>query len=165
GGGGGVGGGGGGGGGGRGGGGGGTASTVAGGWWAEACTARGGVPSEGGATSAWISTSSGRLPSMPGKTAVPGEPRSRSERNSSEGLAISRSPPPVISNTPISSVGPKRFLTARKMRNWCEPSPSKESTASTICSTTRGPAIWPSFVTWPTRITAAPERLAKRINA
>ena len=34
-----------------------------------------------------------------------------------------------------------------------------------MCSTTRGPAIWPSLVTWPTRITAAPERLAKRISS
>ena len=34
-----------------------------------------------------------------------------------------------------------------------------------MCSTTRGPAIWPSLVTWPTRMTAAPERLAKRISA
>ena len=34
-----------------------------------------------------------------------------------------------------------------------------------MCSTTRGPAIWPSLVTWPTRITAAPECLAKRISA
>src|ERR1700688_1786880 len=101
---------------------------------------------------------------MPAKTAVPGLPRSRSERNSSEGFATSRNPAPVISNTPISSVGPKRFLIARRIRNWCEPSPSKDSTASTMCSTTRGPAIWPSLVTWPTRITAAPARLAKRIK-
>ena len=34
-----------------------------------------------------------------------------------------------------------------------------------MCSTTRGPAIWPSLVTWPTRISGAPERLAKRISA
>ncbi len=46
-------------------------------------------------------------------------PRSRSARNSSDGLATSRRPSPVISNTPISSVGPKRFFTARRMRNWC----------------------------------------------
>ncbi len=34
-----------------------------------------------------------------------------------------------------------------------------------MCSTTRGPAIWPSLVTWPTRITAAPVRLAKRMSS
>ena len=35
-------------------------------------TARRGVPSGEGETSAWISTSSGRVPSMPAKTAEPG---------------------------------------------------------------------------------------------
>ena len=79
------------------------------------------------------------MPSIPANTAVPGVPRSRSDRKSAEGLATSCNPAPVISNTPISSVGPKRFLTARRMRKWCAPSPSKESTASTMCSTTRGP--------------------------
>ena len=51
------------------------------------------------------------------------------------------------------------------MRNACAPSPSNDITASTICSTTRGPAIWPSLVTWPTRMIAAPLILAKRIKA
>ena len=75
------------------------------------------MPSEEGATKAWISTSKGRVPSMPANTAVPGWPRSRSDKNSSDGLVISLKPPPVISKTPISSVGPKRFFTARKIRN------------------------------------------------
>ena len=30
-----------------------------------------------------------------------------------------------------------------------------------MCSTTRGPAIWPSLVTWPTRMTAAPVLLGE----
>ena len=34
-----------------------------------------------------------------------------------------------------------------------------------MCSTTRGPAIWPSLVTWPTRMIAAPDFLAKRMSA
>ena len=34
-----------------------------------------------------------------------------------------------------------------------------------MCSTTRGPAIWPSLVTWPTSTTAAPDFLAKRVSA
>ena len=34
-----------------------------------------------------------------------------------------------------------------------------------MCSTTRGPAIWPSLVTWPTRMMAAPDFLANRISA
>ena len=34
-----------------------------------------------------------------------------------------------------------------------------------MCSTTRGPAIWPSLVTWPTRMMVAPDFLANRISA
>ena len=90
----------------------------------------------------------------------PAPSASRPARNSADGFVTSRRPAPVISNTPISSVGPKRFFTARRMRKWWPPSPSKESTASTMCSTTRGPAICPSLVTWPTRITQAPVVLA-----
>src|ERR1700712_1715880 len=142
-----------------------TASTIDNRLGSQPTTARRGVPSEVGATSACNSTSTGRVPSMPANTAVPGLPRSRSDRNSSEGLETSRRPSPVISNTPISSVGPNRFLTARRIRNCWEPSPSNDSTASTMCSTTRGPAIWPSLVTWPTRMMAAPDFLANLISA
>jgi hypothetical protein len=104
------------------------------------------------------------VPSIPAKTAVPGVARSRPARNSSEGFDTSRRPPSDISNTPISSVGPKRFLTARRIRKWWPVSPSKDTTASTMCSTTRGPAICPSLVTWPTRITVVPVVLAKRMS-
>src|SRR5947209_1045201 len=142
-----------------------TASTTESRLGSQPTTARLGVPSEVGATSACNSTNTGRVPSMPANTAVPGLPRSRSDRNSSDGLETSRSPSPVISNTPISSVGPNRFFTARRMRNCCEPSPSNDNTASTMCSTTRGPAIWPSLVTWPTRMMAAPVFLANLISA
>ena len=55
-------------------------------------TARRGVPSDEGATSAWISTSTGRVPSMPANTAAPGALALRSPRNSSDGLATSRRP-------------------------------------------------------------------------
>ena len=123
------------------------------------------MPSVLGATSAWISTSTGRAPSTPANTAAPGAARSRPARNSALGLATSASPAPVISNTPISSVAPNRFLVARRMRKACAPSPSNDITASTMCSTTRGPAICPSLVTWPTITTAAPLDLAKRISA
>ena len=34
-----------------------------------------------------------------------------------------------------------------------------------MCSTTRGPAIWPSLVTWPTSITATPRFLASRTSS
>ena len=64
--------------------------------------------------------------------------------NTAEASGTPTRPSPVISKTPNSFVEPKRFFTARRMRNWCEPSPSNDSTASTMCSTTRGPAIWPS---------------------
>src|SRR5580704_208295 len=105
------------------------------------------------------------VPSIPANTAAPGAVASRDDRNNAEGFATSASPRPVISKTPISSVGPNRFFTARRMRKFRPPSLSNEITASTICSTTRGPAIWPSLVTCPTRITAAPVVFAKRIKA
>ena len=65
------------------------------------------------------------MPSMPAKTAEPEAAASRSERKRAEGFATSARPVPVISKTPISSAGPKRFLTARRMRNWWPRSPSK----------------------------------------
>ncbi len=34
-----------------------------------------------------------------------------------------------------------------------------------MCSTTRGPAIWPSLVTWPTRTMAGPPSLASRTSS
>ena len=43
-------------------------------------------------------------------------------------------------------------------------SPSKESTVSTMCSSTLGPAIAPSFVTWPTMKTAVPVVFATRVK-
>src|SRR4029078_8646214 len=60
-----------------------------------------------------------------------------------------------IAITRMSAVPPKRFFMARRMRYWWLRSPSKLSTVSTICSRTRGPAMVPSLVTWPTRTTAA----------
>jgi len=85
---------------------------------------------------AWISHKSGRTTFDSAKTAVPGD-RDRARENSRREFAISRrSPPPRrLETRRSSSVGPKRFLTARKMRNWCEPFAFKESTASTRCST------------------------------
>ena len=51
------------------------------------------------------------------------------------------------------------------MRNWWPRSPSKYSTASTMCSSTRGPAMAPSLVTWPTSTSAKPRDLASRISS
>ena len=59
---------------------------------------------------------------------------------------------------------PKRFFSARSVRYERSRSPSKLSTQSTRCSSTRGPAIDPSFVTCPTSITAVPRSLATRIS-
>ena len=43
-------------------------------------------------------------------------------------------------------------------------SPSKYSTVSTMCSSTRGPASVPSLVTWPTSTIAVPLALAMRVS-
>ena len=43
-------------------------------------------------------------------------------------------------------------------------SPSKYSTVSTMCSSTRGPASEPSLVTWPTSTMAVPVALAVRVS-
>ena len=80
---------------------------------------RRGIASAERETSAWISTSTGRLPSSVASTAEPGAPtgplgeeRSRRVRD----LGEARSP---ISNTPTSLVEPKRFFTARSTRSAC----------------------------------------------
>ena len=51
------------------------------------------------------------------------------------------------------------------MRNPPCRSPSKLSTTSTRCSSVRGPASAPSFVTWPMISTAMPRRFAVRTSA
>ena len=81
------------------------------------------------------------------------------------GSATSTRPPERISKTPTSLVAPKRFLSARRVRKLRSRSPSKSSTQSTRCSSTRGPATAPSLVTWPTRITAQSIRFAASITA
>ena len=58
-------------------------------------------------------------------------------------------PRSLISNRPISSVAPNRFFCARSTRSERRASPSNISTTSTRCSSTRGPATTPSFVTCP----------------
>src|SRR6056297_1101351 len=91
----------------------------------QPATARRGWRCGVGATSACISTRTGLVPSMPANTTDPGAGVPRPDKNNSEGLATSASPAPVISNTPISSAGPKRFFTLRRIRNWWPRSPSK----------------------------------------
>ena len=77
-----------------------------------------------------------------------------------EASATSTRPPSRISNTPISLVAPKRFLSARTVRKVRSRSPSKWSTQSTRCSSARGPASDPSLVTWPIRSMVTSRRLA-----
>ena len=69
-----------------------------------------------------------------------------------------------MANTPSSFTAPKRFLNARIRRKLEWVSPSKYSTVSTMCSSTRGPAIAPSLVTWPTRMMVMPLLLARRVS-
>ena len=82
------------------------------------------------------------------------------DRKIAEGLGTSFNPFSPIANTPSSLTAPKRFLNARSTRKRLPLSPSKYSTASTMCSSTRGPAMPPSLVTWPIRNTAVPVSLA-----
>ncbi len=77
---------------------------------------RRGVPYPAGATSAWISTSTVRVPFSTAATALPGAPSGRSARKSADGFGTSARPPAFISKTPISEAEPKRFLCARSTR-------------------------------------------------
>src|SRR5471030_1871205 len=115
-------------------------------------------------TSAWISTSSGRVPSCVTITHEPGTWLSCCDRNSADGFDTPFSPFSVIANTPISLIAPKRFLIARTRRKLEWLSPSKYSTVSTMCSSTREPASAPSLVTWPTRMMVMPVCLATRVS-
>ncbi len=64
------------------------------------------------------------------------------------------------SKQPTSSVGPYRFFTARSSRSRECRSPSNWHTTSTRCSSSRGPAMEPSLVTWPTSSVVMLRRLA-----
>ena len=126
---------------------------------------RRGMASDDRDTSACSSTSSGRWPSMAGKTADPHAPCWRSPRNSPLGSGTPTSPSSVISNRPSSPAGPNRCLTARSSRRAWWRSPSKVSTVSTTCSRTRGPARAPSLVTCPTSTVVRSRALASCTRA
>ena len=117
------------------------------------------------AASACTSTSNGRVPSRVTITQLPGCGVLPPDRKIADGFGTSLSPLSPIANTPSSLTAPKRFLNARSTRKRLPLSPSKYSTASTMCSSTRGPAIPPSLVTWPTRMTEVPRRLAKVVSS
>ena len=116
-----------------------------------------------GTTRAWISTSRGRCPSMDGNTTDPGVSR-RADRP--EIARRHRRPPPGRHRSsrtgPAPRSEPNRCLTDRSRRRAWWRSPSNDSTVSTRCSSTRGPARAPSLVTWPTRMVAGPTRLGRR---
>ena len=59
---------------------------------------------------------------------------------------------------------PNRCLVARSRRRAWWRSPSNDSTVSTTCSSTRGPASAPSLVTWPTSTVARSRLLASRTS-
>mmetsp|Transcript_6031 Transcript_6031/g.24077 ORF Transcript_6031/g.24077 Transcript_6031/m.24077 type:complete len:313 (-) Transcript_6031:3500-4438(-) len=115
-------------------------------------------------TRACSSTSSGRVPSSVTSTQLPGTGSVWVDRKMALGLATPFRPFSVIANTPISLTAPKRFLMARTRRKLLCVSPSKYSTVSTMCSSTRGPASAPSLVTWPTSTIAQPLALAVRVS-
>ena len=118
-----------------------------------------------GVTSAWTSASSGRRPSIVTATQVPGTWPVWCSTKSPVGSVTAVMPSGPRSKQPTSSIGPKRFFIARTIRNRELRSPSKWSTTSTRCSSTRGPAIAPSLVTWPTRTVVMLRVLATRISA
>ena len=117
------------------------------------------------ASSAWISASTGRAPSITQVTQVPEASAGRPDSSISDGFSTWRSPASSISNTPISLVAPKRFLAARRMRYVMCRSPSKYSTQSTMCSSTLGPAMLPSLLTCPITNTVTPCPFATCISA
>ena len=104
------------------------------------------------------------MPSCVTSTQEPGTGSPWRDRKIAEGLETPFKPFSVIANTPISLTAPKRFLNARTSLNDEPVSPSKYSTVSTMCSSTRGPAMAPSLVTWPTRMIAVPVCLAWRVS-
>ena len=81
------------------------------------------------------------VPSRSGTTTEPADARAGGRRGTAPlGSGTPTSPASVISNRPSSSVEPKRCLTARSRRRAWWRSPSNDSTVSTTCSSTRGPA-------------------------
>ena len=84
--------------------------------WSTPIAVRLGIPKLVGLTRDWTSIRIGRVPSMLGTTTDPAAPSGRSARKKAEGLATSTRPVSRISKTPISWVGPKRFLIPRMTR-------------------------------------------------
>ena len=92
-----------------------TASTIASRLRSMPVAVRRGGTISVGATSAWTSTSSGRVPSIAHSTQEPAAAVASSTKRA-EGSVTSVRPPERISNSAISLVEPKRFLSARSVR-------------------------------------------------
>ena len=127
-------------------------------------TVRRGLPPADGVSRDCTSATSGRRPSSVTVTHVPSTGSETPERNRPEGSSRDSMPSSRRSKQPTSSVGPKRFFTARTRRSREWRSPSNWQTTSTRCSSSRGPAMVPSFVTWPTRTVVIPFSLAVRMR-
>ncbi len=87
--------------------------------WSKPVAVRWGVPYAAEETSAWVSMSSGRIPSMATAIATPdmsGASSPRSDKSSSDGFKTGRRPPVSISYIPSSCARPKRFFMLRSMR-------------------------------------------------
>ena len=126
---------------------------------------RRGLGADVGTTSAWISTGRARRPSMATVTQVPLTACCERERKRPLGSGTSAMPSPVISKQPTSSVGPNRFFSERTNLSAVWRSPSKWHTTSTRCSSMRGPAMLPSLVTCPTRMSGRADSLHVRSSA
>ena len=108
-----------------------------------------------GATSAWTSTSNGRLPSRVGATTLPGrgavvlgEERAAGSATSTQARPGHLEDADLLGRAEAVLRGPQRAGAPRSAR------PRAASTASTRCSSVFGPAMEPSLVTWPTSTTA-----------
>ena len=101
---------------------------------------------------ACISVRIGRFPSIIGTKIEPMDVLGLCSSTDCDGSVMLLNPPVSIWNIPISLVDPNLFLRDRTKRAWDVLSPSSESTTSTICSSRRGPARSPSFVTCPANI-------------
>ena len=95
---------------------------------------------------------------------LPGAGAPERARKIADGLRTSRRPCSPMWKNASSPTEPNRFLVARTLRKRLDASLSKYSTVSTRCSSTRGPAMAPSLVTWPTMTTLTPVLLAKRTS-
>ena len=93
-----------------------TARSMATRWESSPLATRRGTRAPVGLTRACTSSRMGRVPSSVATTMQPVAWGGRSARNRAEGLSTGARPSARISKTPISSVGPKRFLVARRMR-------------------------------------------------